>query len=318
MIPVLHVVGVSGSEGGVLHAIVAALEESFYICLLAMTMMVLIELFNVTTKGRLFRDIGRHRFGQIAITAALGLIPGCIGGFAGVSLYSHRIVSFGALLALLVTTTGDEAFLMLASFPGTAVAMIAGLYVLGVIAGYVTDRIMSRKKPLPLSGDMHVDDNYEIHACDCESLEREHEHSHGHAHGRNTGKVKHFLREHVWHHVIRRHLPTIFAWSFGVLAIFGVLGQYVDIESWVRGNSSLMIILAVLIGMIPESGPHMVFVTMFAHGLLPFPVLLASSIAQDGHSCLPLIAENKESFFVAKAIKAVLALAVGFTAMLFV
>ena len=78
-----------------------------------------------------------------------------------------------------------------------------------------------------------------------------------------------------------------------------------------------MIPLAVLIGCIPQSGPHLVFVTMFAAGYIPLPVLLANTISQEGHAGLPLLAESKSAFVKAKAIKIVLALVIGYAAMLF-
>jgi hypothetical protein len=79
-----------------------------------------------------------------------------------------------------------------------------------------------------------------------------------------------------------------------------------------------MIILATLIGIIPESGPHMIFVTLYAAGVVPFPVLLASCISQDGHSSIPLLAESKKSFVWAKLINCAVALVAGFGAMLFI
>jgi hypothetical protein len=61
----------------------------------------------------------------------------------------------------------------------------------------------------------------------------------------------------------------------------------------------------------------MIFVTLYAAGVIPLPVLLASSISQDGHASLPLIAESRKSFLWAKAINCIVALAVGYSAMLF-
>ena len=49
--------------------------------------------------------------------AFLGVIPGCLGAFAAVSLYSHRNLSFGALVAAMIATSGDEAFVMFSMFP---------------------------------------------------------------------------------------------------------------------------------------------------------------------------------------------------------
>ena len=73
-----------------------------------------------------------------------------------------------------------------------------------------------------------------------------------------------------------------------------------------------MILLAALIGIIPESGPHLLFVTLFATGVAPFSVLLASSISQDGHAGLPLLAESKGGFLKAKLLNVAIALACGF------
>jgi hypothetical protein len=127
----------------------------------------------------------------------------------------------------------------------------------------------------------------------------------------------HFVEGHLWNHIVKKHLPTIFAWTFGVLLVLGIALQHIDINRWISDNTALMILLATVIGIIPESGPHMIFVTLFATGVVPFPVLLASSISQDGHASIPLLAESKKSFFWAKLINCAAALAVGYGAMLF-
>lgn len=120
----------------------------------------------------------------------------------------------------------------------------------------------------------------------------------------------HFVEEHLWEHIVRKHLPSIFAWTFGVLLVIGILFNFIDLSAWISDNTALMILLAIVVGLIPESGPHLVFVTLFASGVIPFPVLLANSIVQDGHASLPLLADSKSSFFKAKAIKVGIALIV--------
>ena len=79
-----------------------------------------------------------------------------------------------------------------------------------------------------------------------------------------------------------------------------------------------MILLATVVGVIPESGPHLVFVTLYAAGVIPFPVLLASSISQDGHASIPLLAESKKSFVWAKLINCLVAIIAGFGATLII
>ncbi len=321
MIYPLHIHGeIAHDAGNIPEVLLNTLGESIEICLLVVAMMTLIEIFNVSTQGKLFKGLEKYRFGQIPIAAALGLLPGCLGGFAGVSLYSHRIIGFGALIAMLIATTGDESFVMLAKFPGKALMIMGGLFLLGTAVGYIAEYIASalRKKGKinDIGSDRLLNDKYEIHECDCDHSHASHGHSHHSDESSWHHKILHFIKEHVWKHVIKRHLPTIFAWTYGVLALFGILSLYIDLDTWINDNTWLMILLATVIGLIPESGPHLIFVSTFAAGILPFPVLLANCIAQDGHACLPLIAENKKSWLIVKGIKTILALAAGYIALL--
>jgi hypothetical protein len=181
-----------------------------------------------------------------------------------------------------------------------------------------------------------------VHTEVCDHHDHAHVHAHDHGHGHTINLLSedwmnvlfaglsvimlvvlifasdHFVEEHLWNHIVKKHLPTIFAWTFGVLLVLGVVMHYVDIDNWISDNTALMILLATLIGIIPESGPHMIFVTLFAAGIVPFPVLLASSISQDGHAGIPLLAESKKSFAWAKLINCVIALAAGYAAMLLI
>jgi len=121
----------------------------------------------------------------------------------------------------------------------------------------------------------------------------------------------HFLEDHLWGHVIKKHFIKIFGWTFGAMLLVALLGGFYEVNTWISENIWMVLILAVLIGFIPESGPHMVFVIMFFQGLIPFSILLASSIVQDGHGALPLLAESRKSFFTMKAINMAVGLVAG-------
>ena len=370
------------------------IRNSILITGLVVIMMMMIESLNIESKGLFFKGLRKTKAGQVVIASLLGSIPGCMGGFATVSLYTHRMFSFGALVAMMIASSGDEAFVMLAMIPEQALIIFAVLFVLAIAVGIITDKIYDRihanKCGLHDHEDcgVHTDcDGYEIH----EHEKHEHEHAkrhfgwkrismlvglalfiaalgtgmlghdhsaheghdhsghvhteacehHNHEHGHTIDLLSedwmnvlfaglsvimlavlifakdHFVEEHLWNHIVRKHLPTIFAWTFGVLLALGIILHYVDIDNWISDNTALMILLATLIGIIPESGPHMIFVTLFAAGVVPFPVLLASSISQDGHAGIPLLAESKKSFAWAKLINCFVALAAGYTAMLF-
>ena len=64
-------------------------------------------------------------------------------------------------------------------------------------------------------------------------------------------------------------------------------------------------------GIIPESGPHLIFVMMYAQGLVPFSVLLTTSFVQDGHGMLPLFSYSLKDSVLIKVFNLVFGLLVG-------
>ena len=353
----------------VLDILLDALRSAVLISGLVVVMMMLIETMNIGSQGGIFKGLRRSRVGQVLLSAGLGAIPGCMGGFAAVSLYTHGIISFGALVAMMIASSGDEAFVMLAVFPDKAWWIALLLLAVAIVAGLLTDllRKSDRQVTMRCNEEFSLHQEDEQHAHEGHRSERHFswkrvlmfagvalfiaallsgmlEHEHGaeeHAHA--TGLVNllseewmywlfgafslivlgvlvfggdHFVEEHLWRHIVVKHLPSVFAWTFGVLLVLGTVLAFFDIEDWINSNTVLMILLATAIGIIPESGPHLIFVTLYASGIVPLPVLLASCISQDGHASLPLIAESKSSFLRAKLINCAVALIVGFGSML--
>lgn len=121
----------------------------------------------------------------------------------------------------------------------------------------------------------------------------------------------HFLEKHLWKHIVKKHFLRILLWTFFTLLFVHFLDQYFDLDNLIGKNLILVLLIAVLIGIIPESGPHFIFVILFASGTLPFSILLANSIVQDGHGSLPLIAESRRGFVLIKAINLAVGLLVG-------
>ena len=373
------------------------IRNSILITGLVVVMMMMIESLNIESKGLFFKGLRKTKIGQVVIAALLGSVPGCMGGFATVSLYTHRMFSFGALVAMMIASSGDEAFVMLAMIPEQALILFVILFITAIAVGIVTDLVHDKLHAKECDKHDHEDCGvetdcvgYEVHEHETHDKKRhfgwkrismlvglalfivalgtgqlghdhaahteeaghvhteacEHGHNHHHHHHEETTESfrinlldegwmnvlfaglsvimlvvlvfasDHFVEGHLWDHIVKKHLPTIFAWTFGVLLVLGFALQYIEIDKWISDNTALMILLATLIGIIPESGPHMIFVTLFAAGVVPFPVLLASSISQDGHSSIPLLAESKKSFAWAKLINCFVALAAGYAAML--
>jgi len=265
--------------------------EALKIAAIVFAMMVAVDLANMLLEGRLASLLGRGRWAGYLVAAFLGATPGCAGAFLAVSLYAHGALSFGALLAAMVATTGDEAFVMLARFRGTALALFGALFLLGVAVGWIADRFAGTLR-FPEARECAVP----------------------HYHPGEEG-LRHFLKEHVLQHALLHHVPRIFAWTFAALVLVA------GIEHWLPGEGEhlggpLMIGLAALVGLVPASGPHLVFVTMYAKGLVPLSVLVASSISQNGHGVLPLLSVSRPDVLRVKAATLVLGLAGGFLLLL--
>ena len=82
---------------------------------------------------------------------------------------------------------------------------------------------------------------------------------------------------------------------------------------WVTSvcTGALLLGAAGLLGIVPESGPHLIFVTLHGKGVIPLSTLVASSIVQDGHGMLPLLAYSRLEFLEVKAINLGVGLLVG-------
>lgn len=429
-----------------LELILEALKSSLTLTCLVMIMMLLIEFINVGSAGKWMAKLQHRPFMQILLSILLGLIPGCIGGFAIVSLFTHNLMSFGALVAGMIATFGDEAFVLMAYSPKWTLILSGVLLVIALVAGVLTHLLFKKKKfvlethgfevhkghddmdehqheavleacmqendgseqsgtdhhehgraraqlsfrnlknmsfpralllfglilyivailtgslahqhgVLPDMGASHdsVEQVHHHHDAECceahalahsessEHLEEHHIAHHGHHgeargehhHGQNDPDAwenifflilacitlivvalssEHFLQSHLWEHVIKHHFLSIFLWTFGVLLCLKFMYLFVDVDNMI-GQSHwtlwILMLLAVLIGIIPESGPHLIFVVMFMNGSIPFSILLVSSIVQDGHGALPLLAQSRKNFFLMKALNMAVGLIVG-------
>jgi hypothetical protein len=318
--------------------VIGVLKHALIITLFVFAMMVVIDYTNVMTRGRLSHTVRGGQWRQYFVASFLGATPGCLGAFLNVSFYVHGLLSFGAITAGMIATSGDEAFVMLAMFPDKALMLFGVLFLIAVISGWLVDRIALAFKIKPCEAcrlqQVHSED---VEECRCFSRERILPQLKSISLPRlvvililvlftiavltgvlgptewNWQRVilmtllplvlfiaatvpEHYLREHIWNHIVKEHLWRVFLWTFGALLIVDLL------------------IIATLVAVIPESGPHLIFVAMFADGLVPFSVLLASSIVQDGHGMLPLLSYTLKDSVLIKVFNLVIGLGLGLIA----
>ena len=350
-------------------------RDSILITGLVMVMMLLIEYIHIYSQGQSFTRLQNKPFRQIALAALLGLVPGCIGGFAAVSLYAHGIVSFGALIAMMVSTMGDEAFILFATVPKIGAVLTLLLFLLALIIGWFTDK-WTKRGAAPFPAEIHYPLHHEegcSHGAHTavwgdwrENIRRidpkraslliglllfilamglgllEHdahlsdtafEAPNSHANHLNIFSERwlnllftilsvitliltikasnHFICEHLWGHIIKRHLLKIFLWTLGALLCIAIGLHYLQLDEWMGQNGYLILLFAALIGLIPESGPHLIFIALYTSGAAPFSVLFTNFFIQEGHTSLPLFAESKGAFVKAKVIKLCVGLTLG-------
>jgi len=344
--------------------IIDIIRQTIMITSLVLVMMLLIEYFNVVSQGNWGKNLFQSKVKQVIVSALLGLVPGCIGGFAVVSMFTHNLVNFGALVANMIASSGDESFVMFSMFPKTALLLNVVIFVIAIAAGLVVNLFVT-SFPVPFPGKTHM----VIHTHEfkkpsyswktvfdnllnmsfarailifglllfmfgiitgqfehgSQTIVNNTIHSHSGWGVENFLFIgltlitlyilmlvdEHFLEEHLWNHIIKKHFVRILLWTFGALLGIALLMRFVDITPWLQKNQLTILLIAVLIGIIPESGPHLIFVILFFRGNLPFSILLANSIVQDGHGALPLLAESKRSFFMMKGINVFIGLIFG-------
>lgn len=154
---------------------------------------------------------------------------------------------------------------MLAMFPERAVLLFTGLFFLGIVLGWITDVV----KKL-----------WHISTCETCHLQKYHP---------KESSLRHYLTVHIWKHIFKKHIIRVFLWTFGALLIVNLGLSYWNLELFVKENVVWIGVLAILVGIIPESGPNLIFITLYAKGLIPISVLIANSIVQDGHGMLPML-----------------------------
>jgi len=330
--------------------LISVFNQSIIITLFVFAMMLLTDYINVFTKGRMKEAIKGGIGRQYVVTSFLGATPGCLGAFMAVSLYVHGLLSFGAIAGGMIATSGDEAFVMLALFPEKAIFLFILLFVLGIIGAWLSDKIASRIGIIPCKEcKLQVVHAGNKHLCfEPTILKRLFKLSSlryaillflfaiiiAAGMGYIGPKVwnwqriitislltvsafitltvpDHYLNEHIWHHIIKRHLWRVFLWTFFALLIVKIGLAYWDLEVFVKSHITLVFLICALVGLIPESGPHMVFVMMFANGIIPFSVLLTNSIIQDGHGILPLLSYSVKDALTIKIFNFVFAIAIG-------
>jgi len=330
--------------------ILAILREAVTITIFVFSMMVLVDWLNVRSRGGMTTALRGRKWREYLLSSFLGATPGCLGAFMNVSMYVHGLIGFGALVGGMIATSGDESYVMLSLFPGKALILFGGLFIAGIVFGAISDLIAARMQITTCEEcrlqQVHPD---EIKTHGWTLLRENLRHPTalrilflllmvgllvitilgvvgpktwdwmritlvillGFGTVLGMSGSEHYLKEHIIGHVLRKHTVRVFLWTFGAMLVLSFLPPQETVRAFIQGHIWMIFLFAGLLGIIPESGPHMIFVMMFASGLIPFSVLFVSSFVQDGHGMLPLLSVSVKDSLRVKAFNLVFGLAVG-------
>jgi len=335
------------------------LEHALMITVFVFVMMLLVDYVDMVTARRMSAFMQGGAWRQYTLASFFGATPGCLGAFMNVSLYVHGMITFGAVVGGMIATSGDEAFVMLAQFPGPALVLFGLLFVMGILFAWVSDKLVKILRIVPSEACVE-------HQCEqCFSGRNDS----GEAEDVNRFKnipenfrhlsfsrfllllliglvlslflfgiigsvswdwkrftfvglslcsfliasiaSEHYLHEHIWEHIIKRHLLRVFLWSLGALLIVHWGLACWNLETFVRDHMMWVLLTAALVGIVPESGPHLVFVMLYAEGLIPFSVLFTASFVQDGHGMLPMLSYSIRDSLLIKVFNLAFGVTVG-------
>jgi len=339
--------------------IVPIFKHALMISFFVFVMMLLVDFIEISSKGRMSGIIKGGRWRQYTLASFLGATPGCLGAFMNVSLYVHGLISFGAIVGGMIATSGDEAFVMLAQFPGTALALFGLLFWCGIVFAWISDSIIPYLGITPCQACINarceeclpeMDNQKNISAIFRRANLIENFQSLSFTRFLllffivsfliliTTGMLgpatwdwkritftalslcticiimicsEHYLEFHIWHHIIKKHLFRVFLWSFGALLFVHYGLVFWNLDNFIHDHMLWVLLIAAIMGIIPESGPHLIFVMMYAQDLIPFSVLFTTSFVQDGHGMLPLLSYSFKDSVLIKVFNLAFGLVVG-------
>ncbi len=293
--------------------------------------------------------LNNRRF-EIPICSFLGAIPGCGGAIMVMSLFTRGVVSFGAVLAALISTMGDAAFLLIAVNPEAALIILPVTFIVGILSGYIaqpfTKNFLKEKinksisiSDLPknktsnkfyklwffilipglilgLINAFNIDTNFEIFGMDVVLV-----FSFSAALFCVLLWVLNPLTDiqmaSIHENSYRRVVDTTCFVTVWVIISF-VLYELINLSTNGAIFESLILfgpflpLIAILIGFIPGCGPQIMITSMDVSGQIPMSAQIGNSISNDGDALFPAIAISAKAAIVATLYSAIPAIIIAY------
>jgi len=140
----------------IVQIVVVSMRDAFLaVTVFVAAMVFLFSWLQYATSGRFVEYIRKKKKLQPVIGALMGLTPGCGGAIVMMPMYARGYVTYGTVLATLIATLGDSAFVLIGAainnsdFVAPLIAVHVISFVAGVSWGYLVDMTgTTPRKPL--------------------------------------------------------------------------------------------------------------------------------------------------------------------------
>jgi hypothetical protein len=279
---------------------------------------------------------------QVPTASCLGALPGCGGAVVVITAFARGNITLGAMVAALIGTMGDAAFLLLAKDPTAYFKIIIISLFAAIICGWLVDRfhrgelystevkflghtiigrLRNRDKfymilaiPGLILGSMQL---MQINIYDLGSFVFA------------LGLCGAALSVGVWsispvnavtmhndHPFTRATEETSFVTAWVIVAYLAYEYAYaffgLDLAGLAEAAWIFIPLLAILIGFVPGCGPQILVTTLYLNGIIPFAALIGNAISNDGDALFPAIALTPRMAVVATLYSAIPALIISY------
>lgn len=146
----------------IFELILASMEGSFLqVTVFVGAVLMIFNYINFKTEGAFIETIKNAKRFQPVIGALLGLTPGCGGAIFVMPLFIKGNVTFGTVIATLIATMGDAAFVMIAAMPMHYLWISVLSFVAAIVTGYIVDYLKIGDK---LLANMEIHNKKELEA----------------------------------------------------------------------------------------------------------------------------------------------------------
>ena len=279
---------------------------------------------------------------QVPTASCLGALPGCGGAVVAITAFARGNITLGAMVAALISTMGDAAFLLLAKAPLTYVKVILISFSAAVICGWLVDRFHrgelynteTQNLELKEIGMLRIRDKIYMAIAFPGLVLGSMQLMQVDIYGLGDpvlliGLTGAILSVIIWatspvnavtvhsdHPFTRSTEESSFvtAWVISAYLAYEYANSFLGLDLAVLSESALIFIplLAILIGFIPGCGPQILVTTLYLNGIIPFAALIGNAISNDGDALFPAIALTPKMAIIATLYSAIPAILISY------